>query len=61
MKIQITFEADNAAFDEYGSVEYVLNQALDKFSGQLASDFKKGEYWPLRDLNGNNVGKVEIK
>ena len=66
MKITITFETDNAAFEDdfQGEIRHLLAQARDGIFAQLDGTEgcwkpEPGEH-PLRDINGNKVGKVEV-
>ena len=63
MKLVITIEMDNAAFeDEPGQeVEKILAEVTDSISqNQNIHDYKVGHWDTLRDSNGNYVGSVDI-
>ena len=59
MKIEITFDCDNAAFGEpdtgaFGyEVAAILREAAEKFEQGYAT-------FPLRDSNGNTVGRAAL-
>ncbi len=57
MKLTLTIQMDNAAFEgEYGSVEVarILREVANRVSDPP-------QEFPLFDINGNKVGKVEVK
>lgn len=56
MTLQITIDTDNAAFEGDWRVEAarILRQA------RLGELDEPGDHFPLFDINGNRVGKMEI-
>ena len=57
MKIQITIETDNAAFEEDpGELGRILGTVAAKAEG-----LEPGESVNLRDINGNTVGTVRLE
>jgi hypothetical protein len=57
MKITIEFSDSNAAFEDNGLPEYryIMQQVMER-----ACNCDIGEF-PLRDSNGNTVGRVKIE
>ncbi len=60
MKLTLTIQMENAAFDDGTSEELhrILLEAASKL--QTAQPLHKGQF-ALLDINGNKVGKVEVK
>jgi hypothetical protein len=58
MYCQINVQLDNAAFDDPGELPRMLRELAGKLAG--LGDLEPGN-WPLRDFNGNNVGRCTIK
>ena len=60
MKITITLNCDNAAFDDTPEVEVyrILTSVAQRCLQDGVQDL---EYLPLKDINGNTVGKVVVK
>ena len=63
MKLKIVIEMDNAAFADAGAhIESarILRAAASRIeAGDLGEEEGMDGYFPLKDLNGNTVGKVE--
>ncbi len=55
MKVQISINTDNAAFDEFNGIEIarILHELAEGLDG---SDVNNAIY-PLYDVNGNKVGR----
>jgi hypothetical protein len=63
MKLVITIEMDNAAFEDEPAqeLEKMLSDVTDSIScNQNIYDYKVGHWDTLRDSNGNRVGSVDI-
>jgi hypothetical protein len=59
MRVTITIDTDNAAFEDAGfEVAVILRQLAGRFD--FASHLP-AEGWPIRDHNGNTVGEVRIE
>lgn len=58
MTVTVTFETDNAAFEDNFNLEtrLILEQAWEKLLNDKLDTNAK-----LRDSNGNTVGNVEVK
>lgn len=62
--IRIQIDTDNAAFEgdncgaEVARILQALARRIDTYS---ADDFKPGDVTLLRDVNGNTVGRLEIR
>lgn len=54
--IKLEFNTDNAAFEDTSEVPRILRQAVEHIE---IFGIENSEY-PLRDINGNRVGKVTI-
>jgi len=68
VKVLIEIDCNNAAFDEdpQGELGYILDQCNEKVDApELFQAIKAGDARPfsnpLRDSNGNTVGKIEVK
>jgi hypothetical protein len=59
MKLVLTMNLDNAAFEEPAGYEVarILGELRDKISGESLID---GDGWVLRDVNGNRVGEAKV-
>lgn len=62
MKVIITVECDNAAFEERAGdeVAVILAKLATRFSA-WGDDIETMDRFPVRDSNGNTVGKVEVR
>ena len=62
MKVTIKFKTDSSAFEDdfHGEVNRVLAQVQDTVS-LYNYDFKFPMTGMLRDINGNIIGKIDIK
>lgn len=67
MRLAITIDTDNAAFDALGT-HSDISRAVEagRILAGVARDLVQGNWpgsdgWPLRDANGNSVGAVEAK
>ena len=61
MKLTLSIDMDNAAFDDSPGAEAsrILHRLADKVGPMEASD-ALGTTWPLMDINGNKVGRAEV-
>lgn len=59
MKMTITIQMDNAAFEDNqgGEVARILRELASKIDGDSSLE---GVYYNLRDINGNKVGEMNI-
>lgn len=59
MRIAITIDTDNAAFED--NPDYEIGRILRKLAGQIEHNggTVAGDSWALLDSNGNKVGKCE--
>lgn len=57
MRVTITIECDNAAFDETPAVE--VARILQRYAAKLREAYQLEEC-KLRDVNGNTVGQVKV-
>ncbi len=59
MKLKITIDMDNAAFDGDSGTEAarILRKTADTIDGL---DLAQGETLSLRDINGNAVGEAKV-
>ena len=59
MDVKITINCDNAVFGDYPEIE--LARILTDLAGKVQTEpFDYIDGMPLRDLNGNTVGRVEL-
>mgnify|MGYP001581700102 CR=1 FL=1 len=58
MKCKIEISMNNAAFEDSGELARILNKAAELVSGDPET-MMDGSV-PLRDINGNTVGYIEI-
>ena len=56
MKITITINMDNAAFEDYGEVKRILNDMTKKMDDIV----RPGDGGRLFDINGNQVGEWDV-
>lgn len=56
MKLRITIEMDNAAFDDPDEPERILKQISRNW--RLGLDYADG--CPVKDINGNTCGTVKV-
>lgn len=58
-RVNIQFNADNAAFDNDPSIEIcrILRDMADRFESSGISDLDGCRYL-IRDINGNNIGRA---
>lgn len=54
--MKITFNTDNAAFEEYG-FEYQLETIFERILQQIKNGETSGK---IQDINGNNIGYWEV-
>jgi len=62
MKVKITIDTDNAAFDGSGwgiEIARLLDIAGDYLKDHPYADQHRGEVYTIRDSNGNSVCKVK--
>ncbi len=59
MRLTITIECDNAAFDDDPAHEVlrILHQQAYRIG---AKGLAYGDAWPVQDVNGNTVGQAKI-
>lgn len=60
MKLKVTIEMDNAAFEDQAGSECarILRDVADKLEGR--DMVSTGELFTTRDYNGNRVGEVKV-
>ena len=60
MNVQITFNTDNASFDDYlrDEMAYVMAQCAEYASAACENDELLER--SLRDTNGNTIGKIAV-
>ncbi len=60
MKVAITFDTDNAAFEDEDEIGSVLGRAALYVHGVVHGQTEPPAVIRLRDSNGNTVGTVEV-
>lgn len=61
MRLNITIDMDNAAFEDPGEVGRILKTAAKKIEVFNPLDgLEDDEVFNLRDINGNTVGRVTL-
>lgn len=63
MKVKITINTENAVFDNHAGSEVArILRKIASDTERMTNPMENGFWgWPLADINGNTVGKVEIK
>jgi hypothetical protein len=60
MKITIKIDTSGAAFED--APEYELARVLHRIAERVTSmEMKPGYGFPIRDINGNRVGSLEVR